>query len=276
MYCRSSFEDRDVEELFTDVRRQTIGRMKMIRNLKALGLALVAMFALTAAASTAAQAAVPVLTTEGAANVVLTGTQEGFNELVRGPRIVTCKKGHLTATGEVANGATEAEFTPSYSECHTNLGGPATVTNTGCKFRFKLAADAKEPEDTWTAISSLHCNDANSHIVVHAYINHEQHTNTPNAPSCQYTFTDWTNGLATQHNQNLTTLDITNKAANPPVTEKNYLELHLGVENIVSTRTLGSALLCGVATHTEGKLVGTGHVKASSGGKPAGITISTK
>lgn len=44
----------------------------------------------------------------------------------------------------------------------------------------------------------------------------------------------------------------------------------------VSTRTVGSVLLCGSAVHTTGQLVGTGHIKANAGGKPAGITLSTK
>lgn len=244
----------------------------MMRNLKVLGLALAAMFAMSAVVASAASAQA-VLTTEGGGNVTLTGEQEGTNVLVRGARNVTCVEGHLAGIGEVATNATEATLEPTYKNCDTNLGGPATVTNTGCSYKLKISADAGTPEDTWTATAGLHCNEG-KHILVQAYLNASAHSS--GSVSCAYTFTDWTGGKGTQHNQNLGTIDITNKAANPPVTPKNYLQVHLNVGGVVSTRVVGSALLCGPEVHTTGELTGTGYIKGKQGANDVGITLSTK
>ena len=106
----------------------------MIRNLKVLGLALVAVLALGAMAASAAYAEEPAeLTTEG---TVLSGSQSGTHKFIANGNEVTCKT--ATFTGTTKNGDREPTVKPTYNECHIIIGFTfnATVTNQGCSYKF--------------------------------------------------------------------------------------------------------------------------------------------
>lgn len=249
----------------------------MTRNLKALGLALIAVFAMCAVVASAAQAqaTTPVLTTENGEEVTIKGTQgTTILKLTRNTRNVSCGVANLH--GVANNGAETIDLTPEYKECTTNLGGPATITTVGCFFRFHLTADAKEPEDTWTAHAGLHC-EKGKHVVIHAYLNENEHNTKVNEPTCQYTFTDANAaGEQTKTNQLLGTIDLTNEGPGG-ITPKNWILAHVDLKKIHSTRTRGSTLLCGPEVHETGELHGTYNLKGkTTGGADLGITISTK
>jgi hypothetical protein len=107
----------------------------MMRNLKVLGLALVAMFALSAAAASMASA--DDLTAEKYP-VTLTGDQDNQTDIFTTTAgTVSCKK--VGYVGTIAGATTEATATPTYSEC-TALGFPGTIHMNGCTYKFKIGA----------------------------------------------------------------------------------------------------------------------------------------
>jgi hypothetical protein len=119
----------------------------MKRNLKALGLAIVAVFAMSAIVAQAAQAKFDTIKTfptqehmflkssadETEPNQVFTTVTGGFS--------VTCKRLSLMAT--VLDGSTEAEGEPSYTECSSPLGA-AEVNSNGCTYKFTSETNANE------------------------------------------------------------------------------------------------------------------------------------
>jgi len=104
-----------------------------MRNLKILGLSLVAMFAMSAVAASMASA--DTLTGEKYP-VTLTGDQDGQTDVFTTTAgTVSCKK--ASYVGTITGPSKEAEATPTYSEC-TALGFPATVHTNGCKYKFTM------------------------------------------------------------------------------------------------------------------------------------------
>ncbi len=116
----------------------------MIRNLKAMGLALVAVFAMSALAASAASAATDVFTVAGGGSTLLTGV--GHNHVfTAGNTKVECTTSKFTGT--VVHNATTATVDPEYTgkigqtphnndgsvaaECNAT-GGTATVHLNGC------------------------------------------------------------------------------------------------------------------------------------------------
>jgi hypothetical protein len=119
----------------------------MIHKLKALGLALVAVFATSAIVASAASAAQGTLTTFPAGKTVIaTGEQVGEHEfsltdhLIDGrPTILTtCRKATFTGTAGLATGATSVIVHPAYTECTGPFGGAATITTTGCDYKLAV------------------------------------------------------------------------------------------------------------------------------------------
>ena len=100
----------------------------MIRNLKALGLAVVAVLAMTALAAPASQAA---SFTAASYTATLEGEQlaaESHVFTLAGGRTVTCTSAKFKGT--LAAPSSTATITPTYSSCHANILGailPATV-----------------------------------------------------------------------------------------------------------------------------------------------------
>jgi hypothetical protein len=107
----------------------------MTRNLKVMGLAVVAALALTAVVASAASAAEFHSSTT---NTKITGAQTTTHQFVTDPGTVTCKK--ATFSGEqAAKTAASITITPSYTECTlaTIFGNIAVTVNfNGCDYTF--------------------------------------------------------------------------------------------------------------------------------------------
>ena len=107
---------------------------RMIRNLKALGLAFVAMLAMSAVAASAAQASVNPTFTAAEYPATLDATGNQFETFTAFNSEVTCK--HAKFHGSLAAASHELKVTPEYKECHA-IGipnvpvAPVTVTHNG-------------------------------------------------------------------------------------------------------------------------------------------------
>jgi hypothetical protein len=101
-----------------------------MRKLKVIGLALVAIFAFTALASAASAAEFESAST----NTTIKGEQSTKNVFTVNSRTVECNKATFTGF-QAATKAATLEVHPEYSEC-TGFGLPATVTTTGCNYKF--------------------------------------------------------------------------------------------------------------------------------------------
>jgi len=147
----------------------------MYRNLKALGLALVAVFAMSAIAASAAQAQ-PTLTSE-VSPVTLTGSGGGYEsgeKLHAFGQSVECE-GSTFHTALTATPATEIVAEATYGpECRTAVQHlPATVTMNGCTYRFynlKFVAAGH-----YDATVDIVC-PPEKVIEVHIYATHTTHT----------------------------------------------------------------------------------------------------
>jgi hypothetical protein len=146
----------------------------MTRNLKALGLALAAVFAMSAIAASAAQAT-PTLTSE-TSPVTLTGTGGGLGsgeKLVAFKESVECEKStyHTALTAaSVPEITIEAEYGP---ECRTGTGLRATVTMNGCTYLvydLKFNATGKDYDATVDIICPV-----GKVIEVHVYASKAAH-----------------------------------------------------------------------------------------------------
>jgi len=134
----------------------------MIRNYKALGLALVAMFALSAFAAQGASASP--LTVENivaGGNVFITGDQDGGTHVfktIHGE--VICKKATFSAKQATEAigatvGVTELTVTPDYKEC-TGFFSPAHVFVNGCTYTFTTPTSTGGGTVTWSGASQIH------------------------------------------------------------------------------------------------------------------------
>lgn len=107
----------------------------MQRKLKVLGVALVALFALSAVAASSALAAEGSIT-PGATPATITGSQLSKNKFAvgsAGARTVECSTVHFDSTTTTSAASSNVIVHPEYSGCITLPGsGPATVSTTGC------------------------------------------------------------------------------------------------------------------------------------------------
>ncbi len=108
----------------------------MIRNLKVLGLALVAVFAMGAMAAQAASAADTF--TSDTSPTIFTGNQAGTNVFTVGSASVSCPVARFKGT-ETGSSATTVTVHPEYEgnaggECQVSPIGSATVNTTGCNY----------------------------------------------------------------------------------------------------------------------------------------------
>lgn len=112
-----------------------------MRNLKALGLALVAVLALGALTASASSA--HVFTSDSTTGTTyFTGEDEVQNEFSTPAGTVTCTT--VSFKGKAA-GTEQSEVTvhPSYSNCTHSVLGEVTVVTTGCDYLLKGATDEK-------------------------------------------------------------------------------------------------------------------------------------
>jgi hypothetical protein len=158
----------------------------MIRNLKVLGLALAAVFAMSAVAASAASAGVTLTGPETGLSVDATDPAATFT--TAGGTKVEC---HATYTvGKVDETKPEGvhpplilpveelTITPDYSKCKAKGSGggelgPVTVTMNGCDFDLKLITN---PANTFSATSKITC-PPEKKIEIHIYRDAEHKEN---------------------------------------------------------------------------------------------------
>lgn len=116
----------------------------MIRNLKALGLALVAVCAIGVLGASAAVAAT-FTTTSGA---TLTGSELSQTKFTATGQTLTCSSVLLHGTAPAAS-FESVEISPRYTECKSALGTTATFTGFG-----HLASEAGTPGCKWVFFTS--------------------------------------------------------------------------------------------------------------------------
>ena len=162
----------------------------MIRNLKALGLALVACFALSAMAASAASAQQGVLTSDGPVTLDMTETGVGQNATTMFGEKIECQgtiyTGHqynVTPHMPIPGPTTLFTVTPHYNNANcTSFPGPrkATITMNGCDFVFHIGATVGP--DRYELFADIVC-PAGQKIVKHVYLA----PNDEAVPWCTYT-----------------------------------------------------------------------------------------
>jgi hypothetical protein len=117
--------------------------MIMLRNLKTLGLALVAVLAMSAVVASAASAA---NFTAASYPVTYSGSQAATEPhvFIADGYETTCKNAEFSGSASAASST--ATLTPTYSEC-TAFGLSATVDMNGCSYTFHLASTSKADAD---------------------------------------------------------------------------------------------------------------------------------
>jgi len=119
----------------------------MTRNLKALGLSMVAVLAMSAFVASAAHAEAGEVTA-GAYPATISGVQTNENVLSNGVRSVTCATASLTGTLSAASST--VSITPSYSNCSGNGSTTATVNTNGCSYLLHVTTQTSESTGTGT------------------------------------------------------------------------------------------------------------------------------
>lgn len=202
----------------------------MIRNLKALGLAMVAAFALGAVGATVAQA---IVADVGAGGQTITGTGISVGEhpdhsfTLSSGRSFKCNT--VLFEGTITDGAEEVIVTPTHSNCFSKpkiLVNPVTVTHNGCSFRFYGNALNNVTVD-------LVCPEGKE-MEVHLYASAGNHTN--GTVLCTYTMAPFTG----KHKSELTNT----------TTGTDDIEMIATVANISVKRVAGVDLSCGAENQT--------------------------
>jgi hypothetical protein len=214
----------------------------MTRNFKAFGLAMVAALALSAVVASGAQAATASVRA-GSYPATLTGNQKTVNVLSvgGGVRKVSCKTAIFHGT--ITAAADPVTLTPTYSECNSEPGGPATVTMNGCDYDLYPNSVTAT---TGTGTADLTC-PAGKEVEVHIYENAEKHAKGESL--CTYDIPPQTNLSAGEyHNE-------TNAA-----TGKKDITATLNVTNIATKSTVNAKILCGIAPGATGTSTLSGSV----------------
>lgn len=134
----------------------------MSRNLKALGLALMGLLALTAVAASSASAA-EVHSGATSGTTYITATSENVNQLdlANGSNV---KCGHTVYEGKYT-GTTAADLTlkPTYTECQSS--GQTTTINTGTCEVTLTAATQTTSTDNYDGLADLNCSGGGKIVV---------------------------------------------------------------------------------------------------------------
>lgn len=160
----------------------------MMRKIKALGLAVGATLALSAALASAAQAETGALTTVGFPSIVTGQQAAGVTfDIGNGPlRTVSCGTSDLEATLNTP-AADPVTFRPNYQGCISEPGGatPVTITMNGCDYTigFGKPGTTNQPMTTGTMRAGIDC-PAGQQIEIHVYENAFAHA--ANVSTCTY------------------------------------------------------------------------------------------
>lgn len=239
------------------------GNEDMTRNLKALGLALVAVFAMTAVLASAAQALKVVMPGEGESITAwLTGetvAHEGISGLLHkftlaGGQGISCEEPTFVAT--VKNGNTSVTVVPTYDNCDAKIGNEtlgATITMNDCDYLFHGGVEVSSTTFKEGEVD-LVC-PAGKVVEIHVYKDVKH-----NEELCTYKVAGFTNNKANEfHNEGTgATSDV---------------KITTTATGIATTRT--GSLLCGAAS-TTGTYTGSTTViaKQDLGGTISNGTVS--
>lgn len=229
----------------------------MIRNLKVLGLALVAVFAMAAMSASAASAANGKLTSTGP--VTLDGTELAetgdTNALTAFGQTVECPgteffghKYNVTPHELIPNGAETVTITPTYDNCHTVAGNKATVHMNECDFVLHIG-ETTGTGDTYGVSADLVC-PAGHEVDLEIFLS----ANNENTKLCTVTL-----GTTGGHNQGLTGPHLTDETNG-----------HVRITGTFEKVTAVESGLCGSSETTEGKydvamtFTGTNNFKEST------------
>jgi hypothetical protein len=230
----------------------------MHRNLKVVGVTLVALFALGAVAASSAFAAEGVFT-PGAFPATLTvsqvtGTKAKFTVGSSSARTVECSVVHLDSTTTISNLTTSTvALGTEFSGCITSPGGgPATISSVGCDISITLTE--KLTTSTGKGGGGLSGTSCDLKIVV---------SSTAGSKLCEYTFP----------NQTSTGFTTWTSVASTP---KDDVVWSLGSTQMSVNVLSGTLAACGAAAgnSTIGKFDGELTITAEVAGTPTSLTIS--
>lgn len=161
-----------------------------MRKLKVLGLALAAVFALSAISASAASAEGTY--TSEVAHTTITGNQLSENIFTTSVGKVTCKSAVFDATA-TATSVTDLTVTPTYNECTlTNNSGvqvSATVNHNECTYTFTTPTTTGKPApEDWHAEIHIECPAGKPGIVISGFgCTITVHPQTPTVPTVALT-----------------------------------------------------------------------------------------
>ena len=148
----------------------------MIKNIKVLGLAAAALFAMSALTASGAQAAK--LSTESGGSTVIEADQvegAGGHVFTVDGNKVTCTTAHFFSVAkepagsetavEVNNGATTITMHPKYENCTAFGFVGATVTTTGCNYTLTAPGTISEPAMEIAASLSVECSGTHEIVI---------------------------------------------------------------------------------------------------------------
>jgi len=216
----------------------------MTRNIKALGLTLVAMLALGAVIASAASA---LTVTAAKYTAAISATQTNVNTLSNGIRSVSCSEASLT--GSIAKAEEVVEITPVYGGCTGNGNTTATVNANGCT--YTLRPTVAHTETTGTGTISVHCPEG-KRILIDIWATGKKHSE---AKLCR--------------------LEV---GAQGPLSHGEYhntlaggIELTINLTEVKVLRTEGTAANCGAAEQPKGTY--TGNVLATATNEGAAVHL---
>jgi hypothetical protein len=221
----------------------------MIRNLKALGLSVVAVFAMTAIVASVAHAE-PATIQAGSYTASVSGAQTNENVLSNGIRSVTCA--NATLKGVLAAASTTITIEPAYSNCTGNGSTTATVNTNGCDYTLHVVT--KTATDTGTGSVTVDC---------------------PAGKSIQVDI--WATGKLHSENK-LCRLEVPAQGPvsgiewhdiTPAAPAKKTVLLTLNINTLRVLRTEGTAVNCGAAEKTNATYVGNIEASAKNGAEEA-------
>jgi hypothetical protein len=169
----------------------------MIRNLKVLGIALAAVFAMSAVAAAVASAQQGTLTSTGPVTLDATELGANANRLEAFGAFVECEgstyvahKFNVTPHGFIPSGSTTATLTPKYKEtkgtepnCVGSLGTRATIDMNGCDYVIHLGETTGGVNGTYGVTFDVVC-PTGKEITVTVWLSENAHTTEPTGAKC--------------------------------------------------------------------------------------------
>lgn len=231
----------------------------MTRNLKVLGLALVAMFAMSAVVASAASADLFHSEVPGA-TVTVSGEEAQVFTYEEGAE-VSCET--IRGEGVLINGfvdedgsetGPEVTFAPEYDDCVVPGVGDATVDFNGCHYLFT------EPNNETLGAAHVECEGTNT-ITIEVFLGDD-----PGTPLCDFHI-----GTQTDLKGHV---KYTNIAGNGSTTREVTLTPTISGIDATKTNTNLFGFLCGAASSTNGTYDGDVTVKGEEGVVQKGIWVS--